>query len=307
MFAGVAFEVLGGVWLVKRLSRRWWDREAERFDRETGGGAMVLRRGSAGGAPRLTTLKDPPRGRLGAAARQRLSRAAVGLRRHLRVEADAARIDVAATLDRALRVPGPDRADHGPDAGDARTSGAGGPGQPRRSSGRLGRRPARRACRPNRWRWCGSSIRAIPARAIRGEAQDPPGRSASCRPAIRVIACSCSPTARSCSTRSRAAPRPGSTSSRRGRFDARSRRFPRENWGDARRSWRRRGSSSSRRRRRGSRRWRGGSRRTEVRRGSSRRRTERAGPADAARLAIRPPALARVDPAAGGQAAAADA
>ncbi|MGP0068360.1 MAG: hypothetical protein ACLQGP_32780 [Isosphaeraceae bacterium] len=105
VFAGVAFEVLGGLWLVKRFSRSWWDREAERFDREPGGGAMVLRRGSAGGAPRLTTLRIHPEDVWGAAARQRLSRAAVGLRRHLRVEADAARIDVAATLDRALRVP----------------------------------------------------------------------------------------------------------------------------------------------------------------------------------------------------------
>jgi hypothetical protein len=94
---GVGFELVAGYWLLRRLSRHWWDRQAE----------MILRRREASGTPRTTVLKLRPPEPWPAAARQQLGRAAVGLLRRRLVEAGGTTIDVGTTLDRTVRRIGP--------------------------------------------------------------------------------------------------------------------------------------------------------------------------------------------------------
>jgi hypothetical protein len=87
---GLTFEVLVGLWLLRRWW--WWGREAELF----------LRRRAAAGVPEATTLRIRPPDPWPLAARRQLGRAAVGLLRR-RVDADPGALDVAATLDRTVR------------------------------------------------------------------------------------------------------------------------------------------------------------------------------------------------------------
>jgi hypothetical protein len=105
--AGLVFELLASWWLIRRLSRAWFERAAERMASGGGipGGEMVLRRLMVSGVPELTTLKIRAEDVWPAESRRRLGRAGVALRRHRRVEADPAAVDVVATLARALRDP----------------------------------------------------------------------------------------------------------------------------------------------------------------------------------------------------------
>jgi hypothetical protein len=108
VFTGVAFEALAAWWLVRRFARGWFERTARRLTTGEGfpGGELVLRRLTADGVPELTALTIRPEDVWPAEARRRLGRAAVGLRRHRRVDTDPGSIDVVATLTRALRAPG---------------------------------------------------------------------------------------------------------------------------------------------------------------------------------------------------------
>jgi len=98
MFAvGIGFVMAAALWLIRWSSRWWWDREAE----------MVLRRRAVAGVPRTTVMRIRPPDPWSPRARQQFGHAAVDLLRRQPVKAGAEAIDVAATLDRAIRSPGP--------------------------------------------------------------------------------------------------------------------------------------------------------------------------------------------------------
>jgi len=97
VMAGVGFVVIAVLWLLRRWSRRWWDRQAE----------MVLQRRAAKGSPRTTILRIRPPDPWPIWERQRISRAAVELLRRRPVEAGREVIDVPATVARSVRNLGP--------------------------------------------------------------------------------------------------------------------------------------------------------------------------------------------------------